>query len=62
MKLTKERKQEILRQVNKALEWQFETYTWADMINDCMDNGLGFTKAEIEWAKNNTGYKAYISE
>jgi hypothetical protein len=60
--ISKERKQEILRQINKGLEWQFESYTWADMIDDCMDNGLGFTKEEINWAKNNTGYNAYICE
>jgi hypothetical protein len=60
-KLTHDRKQEILRQVNKGLEWQFETYSWSHMINDAL-SGIGFTKEEIEWAKDHTGYKAYISE
>jgi len=32
------------------------------MIDDCMDDSLGFTKEEIIWAKFNTGYKAYITE
>jgi hypothetical protein len=61
MKLTKERKQEILRHISKGLEWQFESYTWANMIDDCLLDTL-FTKEEIKWAKYNTGYKAYICE
>jgi len=60
MKLTNKRKQEILRTVNKGLEWQFESYTWSQMIADCME--VGFTKEEIAWAKYHTGYKAYICE
>lgn len=35
--IDKDRKQEILRQINKALEFQFETYSWADMISDIPD-------------------------
>ena len=57
--MTNKRKQEILRQINKGLEWQFETYTWANMVNDCLLIN-DFTKKEIEWAKIHTGYKAYL--
>ena len=60
-KITADRKQEILRQVNRGLEWQFESYTWASMIDDVMITDR-FTKEEITWAKENTGYKAYICE
>jgi hypothetical protein len=60
MKISNERKQEILRRVNKGLEWQFEIYSWADMITDCLC--IDFTLEEIEWAKENTGYNAYICE
>jgi len=56
--IDKDRKQEILRQVNKALEFQFETYSWADMISDIPD----LTPEEVKWASENTGYNAYICE
>jgi hypothetical protein len=56
--INQERKQEILRQVNKALEFQFETYSWANMINDIPD----LTVEERKWAEENTGYSAYICE
>jgi hypothetical protein len=56
--INQERKQEILRQVNKALEFQFETYSWANMINDIPD----LTAEERKWAEENTGYSAYICE
>jgi hypothetical protein len=61
MKIPKDRKQEILRQVNKGLECQFEIYSWANMIDDCLSE-REFSKEEIDWAKNNTGYSAYICE
>jgi len=57
-KISKDRKREILRQVNKALEAQFETYSWQDMMNDIPD----LSPEERKWAAENTGYKAYISE
>lgn len=56
--LNEDRKQEILRQVNKALEFQFETYSWFDMIKDIPD----LTEEERKWASENTGYSAYICE
>ena len=56
--IDKDRKQEILRQINKALEFQFETYSWADMISDIPD----LTPEEVKWASENTGYNAYICE
>ncbi len=46
----------ILRQVSKALEYQFETYSWENMINDIQD----LTLEEKRWAKDHTSYKAYI--
>jgi len=48
-------KEFILNRVGKALDCQFETYTWEDMLNDC-----DLTQEELEWAKENIGYKAYI--
>ena len=45
----------ILNRVNKALDTQFEIYTWEDMLNDC-----DLTKEEKQWAKENISYKAYI--
>jgi len=45
----------ILNQVSKALDYQFELYSWEDMLNDC-----DLTIEELEWAKENIGYKAYI--
>jgi hypothetical protein len=59
IRLTEEKKHEILRLINKGLEWQFSVYSWEDMIDDCLVN---FTKEEINWAKHHTGYKAYIYE
>lgn len=56
--LNEDRKQEILRQINKALEYQFETYSWFDMIKDIPD----LTEEERKWASENTGYSAYICE
>jgi len=58
MTITRERKQEILRQINKALEAQFEIYSWAHMIEDIPELDVN----ERIWAKNNTGYKAYVCE
>lgn len=55
--MTNKRKQEILRQVNKGLEWQFDSYSWADMIEDAL--GADFTPEEKRWAKEHTGYNAY---
>ena len=56
--INQERKQEILRQVNKALVYQFETYSWLDMIKDIPD----LSPEEQKWASENTGYSAYICE
>ena len=49
-------KREILRLVNQGLEAQFDIYSWAQMIDD-IDV---LTGVEKEWAKNHTGYRAYI--
>jgi len=48
----------ILELVGKALNYQFETYSWEKMIDDT----TGLTKREKEWAKKNIDYKAYICE
>ena len=50
-------KEYILNRVGKALDYQFETYSWYDMLNDCE-----LTPEELEWAKEHTSYKAYIVE
>ena len=47
----------ILNRVGKALDCQFEIYTWFDMLNDC-----DFTPEELVWAKEHTCYRAYIDE
>ena len=57
-KITKARKQEILRLINRALEAQFEIYSWADMMKDISY----LSPDERVWATENTGYKAYICE
>ena len=49
-------KAHILNQVGQALDCQFQSYTWEDMIDD-IDN---LTKEEKEFAKENICYKAYI--
>jgi len=51
-------KEKVLREVNKALEAQFDTFSWSDMINCCDD----LSPEEKAWAKENTGYQAYICE
>lgn len=51
-------KQHILHLVNKALDIQFWTYSWDNMIDDIDD----LTPEEKKWAKENTSYKAYITE
>lgn len=45
----------ILSRVAKALDAQFEIYSWYDMLNDC-----DLTPEELEWAKEHISYKAYI--
>ena len=45
----------VLNRVSKALDCQFEIYSWYDMLNDCE-----LTKAEREWAKEHISYRAYI--
>ena len=57
--MTEDRKQEILRLINIALEAQFSMYSWDDLINDAL---IDFTDEDRKWAKNNTGYEAYICE
>jgi hypothetical protein len=57
--MTKKRQQEILYRVNRGLEFQFDTYSWAHMIEDALSS-MEFTRDEIEWAKEHTGYKSYI--
>lgn len=51
-------KQDVLRRVNKALEYQFQSsYSWFDMLDDC-----DLTPNELKWARENVSYKAYIVE
>lgn len=46
-------REQILYLVNKALGYQFETYSWMNMIDDIED----LTTEEKEWAKEHTTYK-----
>jgi hypothetical protein len=46
----------ILERVGKALDYQFEIYSWDNMINDIDD----LTEEEKQWAKEHISYKAYI--
>ena len=47
----------ILELISKALNNQFGSgYSWYDMISDIPN----LTQEEIEWAKDNIDYKAYI--
>lgn len=48
-------KEHILNQVGKALDAQFEMYTWDKMIDDA-----DLTDEEKVWAKENVCYRAYI--
>jgi len=45
----------VLNRVGKALDCQFEAYTWEDMLEDC-----DLTYEELKWAKEHIGYMAYI--
>ena len=44
----------ILSVVSKALEIQFEAYTWGNMIDDCEE----LSPAEKKWAEQHLTYKA----
>lgn len=46
----------LVEKVSNALSYQFESYTWGDMIDDIPD----LTPEERDWAKVNIGYKTYI--
>jgi hypothetical protein len=46
---------EILYEVNKGLEAQFISYSWYNMIDD-----LQLSKAEKEWAKQHTTFRAVM--
>lgn len=46
----------VLNRVAKALEYQFETYSWFDMISDIPD----LTDEERKFANEHICYKAYI--
>jgi len=48
-------KHHVLRRINKALQYQFQSYSWNDMLNDCV-----LTPEELNWARENVDYKAYI--
>ena len=45
----------VLERVKKALECQFESYSWEEMLDDCE-----LTKEELKFAEEHIGYKAYI--
>jgi hypothetical protein len=45
-------KTEVKRKVANALDAQFETYSWWDMLNDC-----DLTPRELTWAKEHLSYE-----
>ncbi len=48
-------KEEIVRIVEKALDAQFELYSWADMLSDC-----GLDDKELDWALQHLSYKVVM--
>jgi len=48
----------ILDAVSSALDYQFEIYSWEQMIDDAMDGE--FTDDEIQWAKEHLIYKVEV--
>ena len=48
-------KEYILNEVGKALDIQFELYSWENMIDD-----LSLTPEEKVWAKEHICYRAYL--
>lgn len=53
--LTVNEKEIVLDRVSRALDAQFELYSWEDMLGDC-----NLTPKELVWAKKHICYKAYI--
>lgn len=51
-------KDKIRNVVSKALDYQFEIYSWMNMIDDIQD----LTSKEKEWAKEHTTYKLDMDE
>lgn len=45
----------VINIVTKALDYQFEIYSWSHMIDDC-----DLTNAEKDWAKEHLSYKLEI--
>ena len=45
-------KEQVKNIVAKALDYQFETYTFTKMLEDCP-----LTPEELAWAKEHLGYK-----
>ena len=48
-------KEMVLHKVGKALDYQFESYSWFDMLNDS-----DLTEEELEYAKEHISYRVYI--
>lgn len=49
-------KERTLEVVGMALNYQFDTYSWHDMIDDI----TGLSDEEKDWAKEHICYKAYV--
>lgn len=47
-------KAKVLCRVEKAMESQFESYTWGDMLDDC-----GLDDDELVYARESLSYKVY---
>jgi len=56
--MTRAQEDQVLRVVNKALDAQFGSYSWSDMIADIPD----LTADKRRFAKEHIGYKTYIEE
>lgn len=52
----------IVSQLDKSLGYQFEGYSWSQMINDTLTDDRGFTQADRDWAEENVSYKAYRTD
>lgn len=49
------RQEQIRMKVQDATSWQFEAYTFEDVIEDS-----GLSSQDVEWAKENLDWKVYI--
>lgn len=53
--LTLEEKELVYNRVSKALDCQFEMYSWSDMLNDC-----DLTSKQSKWAKEHLRIDLFV--